>query len=113
MRARGLTLAVFFSSALAPAFAGDLAELPADQPGFQAKLGTYIRPGARLADAQRLLEGDRFRCEMGIDAKGSFLWCDRTDGSPISSAQRRYQVVLRTDGATITSVKASMGLIGT
>jgi hypothetical protein len=107
---RAHAFAVSISAALlAPAFAGDLAELPAEQAEFRAKIAIFIRPGARVADAQRRLEGDRFQCELGIDAKGSFLSCRRTDAPPLAPVRRRYQVVLRTDGTTITSVTSSAG----
>jgi hypothetical protein len=111
-RAHALAMILIWSSLPSPAVAGDLAELPKDQAGFQAKLRTFIRPGARMADVQRLLESDRFHCELSIDAKGSFLSCDRTDASPLASVQQRYQVVLRTDGTAITSVRASTSPVG-
>ena len=110
--AQVLVIAALSGWALASAYAGDLAELPNDQSGFEARIGTYVRAGGRLADAQRLLEGDRFLCELNMDAKGSYLWCSRSDGSAVSSVQRRYQVVLRINGSTITSVKSTAGLVG-
>lgn len=111
-RIRTLALVAISGSLLAPAHAGGLAELPKDQAAFQAKLGTFIRSGARMSDAQRLLESDRFRCELNLDAKGSFLSCERFDASPLASVQQRYRVVLRTDGLTITSVRSSTGRVG-
>ncbi len=94
------------------AYAGDLAVLPKDDAGFREKVSAFIRPGARAVDAQRLLERDRFNCQEGNDAEGPYLWCGRFDGSPMAPVLRRYQVVMRTAGATVTSVKTSTGLVG-
>ena len=110
--ARYWATSAVLSLMLVSAYAGDLGALPKDAAGFQAKVGTFIRPGGRAVDARRLLEGDRFRCEEGKDADGPFLWCSRSDGSPMASVQQRYQVVLRIDGTAIASVKASTGLVG-
>jgi len=112
IRAYALTLAVTSSALAIPVFAGDLAKLPTDKAGFQAKLGTYVRVGGRIDDAQRLLEGDRFRCEVKMDARELYVVCDRTDGAASSSAQVRYQVVMRTDGTTISSMQATVGRTG-
>ena len=97
---------------LLPAYAGELAVLPKDDAGFRAMIGTFIRPGTRIADAQGLLESDRFNCQKGTDAEGPYLWCGRADGSSMAPVLRRYQVVMRTAGASVTSVKTSTGLVG-
>jgi hypothetical protein len=97
---------------VSPVYAGDLAVLPKDDAGFREKIGAFIRPGARAGDAQRLLESDRFNCQKGMDADGPYLWCGRSDGSPMAPVLRRYQVMMRTAGASVTSVKTSTGLVG-
>jgi hypothetical protein len=111
-RTRAQTIAVILALGAAYAYGGDFAALPKDEAGFREKVNTFIRPGARAADARRLLESDRFHCEERKDAKGAFLWCSRLDGSPMASVRQRYQVVMRTVGSSVTSVETSTGLVG-
>lgn len=94
------------------AYAGDLAVLPTNADAFREKIGIFIRPGARAADARRLLESDRFHCQESKDADGPVLWCMRADGPPFPAVHRRYQVVIRSAGNAVTSVQTSTGLVG-
>jgi len=111
-RTRAEAIAVVLALVVPSAYAGDFAALPKDDAGFREKINTFIRPGARVADARRLLETDRFHCEEGKNPDGAFLWCSRLDGSPMTPVKQRYQVVMRTAGAAVTSVQTSTGLIG-
>lgn len=95
-----------------PADAGELAVLPRDDAGFQERIATFIRPGARVADAQSLLEKDRFYCQQGRDAQGTLLWCGREDATPMAATKRRYEVVIRTAGTAVESVKTSTEHVG-
>ena len=107
---RAIAAVVFLG--LAPAHAGEFAVLPRDDAGFREKVGTFIRPGARVSDAQALLEKDRFYCQQGRDADGPVLWCGREDGTPMTAVKRRYEVVIRTAGTAVASVKTSTEQIG-
>jgi hypothetical protein len=93
-------------------FAGDLAELPKDDSGFREKVAVFIKQGDKAADAQRILEMHRFRCQEQKDAEGPFVWCSRSDKDSMSSVQQRYQVVMRLGGHSVTAVKTSTGLVG-
>lgn len=95
-----------------PADAGELAVLPRDNAGFQERIARFIRPGARVADAQILLEKDRFYCQQGRDAQGPLLWCGREDATPMAATKRRYEVVIRTAGTAVESVKTSTEHVG-
>lgn len=86
-----------------PADAGELAVLPRDDAGFQGRIATFIRPGARVVDAQILL---------GRDAQGPLLWCGREDATPMTATKRRYEVVIRTAGTAVESVKTSTEHVG-
>ena len=100
---------------LGPSFAlaGDLDDLPKDDAGFREKIAAFIKPGGSAIDARSLLELHRFRCQKTKDAEGPFIWCDRSDGTSLSSVKQRYQVVLRTgDARAVTAVKTSTGLVG-
>jgi hypothetical protein len=97
---------------LLPAHAGEFAVLPRDDAAFRERVGTFIRPGARVADAQALLEKDQFYCQHGRDAQGPLLWCGREDGTPMTAVKRRYEVVIRTAGPAVASVKTSTEQIG-
>jgi hypothetical protein len=111
-RTHARAIAVVLSLVASSAFAGDFAVLPKNEAAFREKVNTFIRPGARVADVRRLLETDRFYCEEGKNAEGAFLWCTRLEGSPMTPVKQRYQVVMRTAGAAVTSVQTSAGLVG-
>jgi len=53
----------------------------------------------------------RFKCEELKEQKNA-MWCRRSDGGAFATVVRRYQVVLRTEGARVTHVKTSTGLVG-
>ena len=98
------TIAAALLLSLLPAHAGEFAVLPKDDAGFRDRVGTFIRPGARVADAQALFEKDRFYCQHGRDGEGPLLWCGREDGTPMTAVKRRYEVVIRTAGTAVASV---------
>lgn len=112
MRMPRHAIAGFVFVTLLPANAGEFAVLPKGDAGFRERIATFIRTGARVADAQALLEKDRFYCQHGRDAQGPLLWCGREDGTPMTAVKRRYEVVIRTAGTAVASVKTSTEQIG-
>jgi hypothetical protein len=111
-RARALAAGAVLLFGLSVSLAGDLDDLPKDNAGFREKIAAFIKPGRSVADARKILETHRFQCQDSKDTDGSFVWCRRSDAGPVAFVERRYQVVMRTDGPAVTSVKTSAGLVG-
>ena len=111
-RKHGIAIVAVLLIRASVGFAGDLDELPKDGRGFKAKIEAFIKPGGSAVDARKLLAMHRFQCQDSKDAEGPYVWCSRLDGSSVTSARQRYQVVLRTGGRTVTGVKTSTGLVG-
>jgi hypothetical protein len=78
----------------------------------------HLPPGTPIADAQRFMEREGFRCtptangEWGERKGLDYLHCDRTDGTGSMWVTRRWQIaVVHADGK-VTEVLANTGLTG-
>lgn len=91
------------------AAAGDLDQLPSSEQAFASRIGAFIRPGGKLADALSLLEAHRFVCRE-FNNKNPVIHCGRTD-SAVGGRPRFYQVMIETSGGRIRSVEPATGLI--
>jgi hypothetical protein len=102
LRKNRLALLVAALLAAGWAQAGDLAQLPASERGFQDKIQAYIKPGHRIDDALKMLEAHRFECREFAN-KVPVIHCSRLD------EPRYYQVMIEPKGAQVGTVTPSVG----
>lgn len=71
----------------------------------------HIPLGASVSSAEKLMTDSGFTCTQESDKDGRFLYCD-LQTSAGAFVGRRWQVLIRHDGAAVSEIVVSSGLVG-
>jgi hypothetical protein len=108
---KNLALLLLLTAAL-PVHADEPESLPDDSAKLQAFVTSLIQTGQMASPSISTLTAKGFSCQRQEDTFGPYIWCNRLDGDNLSTVKRRYQVILRLIGDTISDVRSTTDLIG-